>query len=108
MITPLTKDDKLNENALRKLTNFLIDNGVHRVFATGSRGEFWAFSAKEKQRVWEIVVDKAKGRMPVYAGTAAVTTKEAIELTQAAEKAGVDVVSVLTPLLHQSQCRRAL
>ena len=97
MITPLTKDDKLNENALRKLTNYLIDNGVHGVFATGSQGEFWAFSAKEKQRVWEIVVEETKGRVPVYAGTAAVTTKEAIELTQAAEKAGVDAVSVLTP-----------
>lgn len=97
MVTPLTKDDKLNEPALRRLTNFLIDNGVHGVFATGSQGEFWAFSAEEKQRVWEIVVEETNGRVPVYAGTAAVTTREAIALTQAAEHAGVNAVSVLTP-----------
>lgn len=97
MVTPLTKDDKLNEPALRRLTNFLIENGVHGVFATGSQGEFWAFSAEEKQRVWEIVVEETNGRVPVYAGTAAVTTREAIALTQAAEHAGVNAVSVLTP-----------
>lgn len=97
MVTPLTSKDELNEPALRKLTNYLIDNGVHGVFATGSQGEFWAFTAQEKKRVWEIVVDETNGRVPVYAGTAAVTTREAIELTIVAEKIGVDAVSVLTP-----------
>jgi 4-hydroxy-tetrahydrodipicolinate synthase len=97
MVTPLTREDELNEKALRRLTNFLVENGVHGVFATGSQGEFWAFSAKEKQRAWEIVVEETNGRVPVYAGTAAVTTREAIALTQAAEKAGADAVSVLTP-----------
>jgi 4-hydroxy-tetrahydrodipicolinate synthase len=97
MVTPLTKDDELNEDALRRLTNYLIENGVHGVFATGSQGEFWALSEKEKQRVWEVVVDETNGRVPVYAGTAAVTTREAIALTKTAEKVGVDAVSVLTP-----------
>jgi len=97
MVTPLTRDDQLNENALRKLTNYVIENGVHGVFAVGSQGEFWAFSEKEKQRVWEVVVEETNGRVPVYAGTAAVTTREAIALTRTAEKVGVDAVSVLTP-----------
>ncbi len=97
MVTPLTKKDELNEAALRKLTNFLVTNGVHGVFATGSQGEFWAFSADEKKRAWEIVVEETAGRVPVYAGTAAVTTREAIALTQTAERVGVDAVSVLTP-----------
>jgi len=97
LVTPLTGKDELNINALRRLTNFVIENGVHGVFATGSQGEFWAFSAEEKQRVWEAVVEETNRRVPVYAGTAAVTTREAIQLTQAAEKAGVDAVSVLTP-----------
>jgi 4-hydroxy-tetrahydrodipicolinate synthase len=75
----------------------LIDGGSHAVFAIGSQGEFWAFSADEKRRVWEIVVDEAAGRVPVYGGSAAVTTRQAIELTHLAEQAGVDAVSVLTP-----------
>ncbi len=97
MVTPLTEADNINESALRKLTNFLIKNGVHGVFAIGSQGEFWAFTAEEKQQVWEIVAEETNGRVPVYAGTAAVTTREAINLTQRAEAIGVDAVSVLTP-----------
>jgi len=97
MVTPLTAQDEINERALRRLTDHLIGGGCHAVFAVGSQGEFWAFSASEKQRIWEIVVDEAAGRVPVYAGSAAVTTREAIALTRLAEKAGVDAVSVLTP-----------
>lgn len=97
MVTPLTRTDELNEPALRKLTNYLIENGVHGVFATGSQGEFWAFTAEEKRRVWEIVVEETNRRVPVYVGTAAITTREAIALTQTAEKVGADAVSVLTP-----------
>lgn len=97
MVTPLTADDKINEPALRRLTNYLIESRVHGLFAMGSQGEFWAFSADEKQRVWEIVVEETNKRVPVYAGTAAITTREAVTLTSLAEKAGVDAVSVLTP-----------
>ncbi len=97
MVTPLTREEELNESALRRLTNYLIENGVHGVFATGSQGEFWAFSAGEKERIWEIVVEETNGRVPVYVGTAAVTTREAIALTRTAERIGADAVSVLTP-----------
>lgn len=97
LVTPLTRDDEIDEVALRKLTHYAITGGVHGLFATGSQGEFWAFSAEEKQRVWEIVVDETAHRVPVYAGTAAVTTREAIQLTCTAEKVGADAVSVLTP-----------
>jgi len=97
MVTPLTPDDEINELALRKLTNYLIEGGVHGLFPTGSQGEFWALSADEKRRVWEVVVEGTNGRLPVYAGTAAITTRETITLTRLAEKAGVDAVSILTP-----------
>jgi len=97
MVTPLRPNQELNEPALRKLTRRLIDGGVQGLFAIGSQGEFWAFTAKEKQRVWEVVVQETAGKIPVYGGTAAVTTREAVELTQLAEKCGVDAVSVLTP-----------
>jgi 4-hydroxy-tetrahydrodipicolinate synthase len=97
MVTPLTADEEINEKALRRLTNHLIDGKVHGVFAVGSQGEFWALSHDEKRRVWETVVDEARGRVPVYAGTVGVTTRETIELTRLAEKAGVDAVSILTP-----------
>ncbi len=97
MVTPLTGDQKLNISALRQLTHYLIEGGVHGLFATGSQGEFWALVEEEKRRVWETVVEETNDKVPVYAGTAAPSTRETIALTQLAQKAGVDAVSVLTP-----------
>ncbi|MCX8116662.1 MAG: 4-hydroxy-tetrahydrodipicolinate synthase [Desulfobacterota bacterium] len=97
MVTPITKDGKLNESALRRLTNYLIEGGVHGLFPVGSQGEFYALTFEEKKRIIEIVVDETRGRVPVYAGTGAITTREAVALTQMAEAAGVQAVSVLTP-----------
>jgi 4-hydroxy-tetrahydrodipicolinate synthase len=97
MVTPMTADEQVNEESLRRLTNHLIEGKVHGVFAVGSQGEFWALTPDEKRRVWETVVDETRGRVPVYGGTVGVTTRETIELTRLAEKAGVDAVSILTP-----------
>lgn len=96
IVTPL-KDDELNEPALRRTVDYLVGAGVHGIFATGSQGEFWALSAAEKRRVWEVTLEQAAGRVPVYAGTGASTTREAIQLTRMAEQVGVQAVSVLTP-----------
>ena len=97
MVTPMTADEQLNDRSLRRLTNHLIEGKVHGVFAGGSQGESWALTHDEKRRVWETVVDETRGRVPVYAGTVGQTTRETIELTQLAEKAGIDAVSILTP-----------
>lgn len=96
MATPLTTDGELAEDALRQLTCYLIEGGVHGLFATGSQGEFWALTPDEKQRVWEIVMEKADGRVSVYAGTGAVTTREVMELNRRAEEIGVDAISIIT------------
>lgn len=98
LITPLTSDGKLNEKALKKLLNFTIDGGVHGVFVLGTTGEFYGLSPEEKREIMQITMDEVKGRVPVYAGTAAITTKESVLLTQIAEECKVDAVSILTPM----------
>ncbi len=97
MVTPVTKEGKINEMALRKLTRYLIEGGVHGLFPVGSQGEFYALTFEEKKKIVEIVIDETNGRVPVYVGTGAVTTREAIALTQMAESAGASAVSVITP-----------
>jgi 4-hydroxy-tetrahydrodipicolinate synthase len=97
MVTPLDEKEELNEAALRQLVNYLIEGGVHGLFPIGSQGEFYAFTPEEKRRLWEIVVEEARGRVPVYAGTGAVTTRQVMELNKIAEDVGIDAVSVLTP-----------
>jgi 4-hydroxy-tetrahydrodipicolinate synthase len=97
MVTPFNTNEGINEPALRKLVNHLLEGGVHGLFPTGSQGEFYALNSDEKQNIWEIVVDETQGRVPVYAGTGAITTREVIILNHLAEEAGVSAVSVLTP-----------
>jgi len=97
MVTPFTKSLEVNEPALRRLVNHCIDGGVHGVFAVGSQGEFWALTPDEKRRIWDVVVEETRGRVPVYGGTVGVTTRETIALTRLAKDAGVDAVSILTP-----------
>jgi len=97
MVTPFTKNLEVNEPALRRLVNHCIEGGVHGVFAVGSQGEFWALTPDEKRRIWEVVVEETRGRVPVYGGTVGVTTRDTIALTRLAKDAGVDAVSILTP-----------
>ena len=97
MVTPVTSEGKINVGALRKLTNHLIEGGVHGLFPVGTQGEFYALTPEEKKKVMEVVVEETKGRVPVYAGTGAVTTREAVSLTKMAEAIGVNAVSVITP-----------
>ncbi|OGP76802.1 MAG: 4-hydroxy-tetrahydrodipicolinate synthase [Deltaproteobacteria bacterium RBG_16_49_23] len=104
MVTPITSEGKINVEALRKLTNYLIEGEVHGLFPVGSQGEFYALTFEEKKRIIEVVVDETRGRVPVYAGTGAITTREAIALTKMAEAAGVSAVSVLTPFfIHPNE-----
>ena len=97
MVTPIDKTGRINEAALRKLTNHLIDGGVHGLFPVGSQGEFFALTFEQKKETIRIVVDETRGRVPVYAGTGAVTTREAIETTKMAQDMGVNAASILTP-----------
>ena len=98
VITPLTGEGKFNERAMHKLINYLIDGGVHGLFITGTTGEFYGFSVEEKREIFQVTMEVVKGRIPVYAGTNGITTRESVMLTQLAEDCGIDAVSVLTPM----------
>ncbi len=97
MVTPIDEAGRINERALRKLVNHLIEGGVHGLFPIGSQGEFFSLTPEEKKNVLKIVINETAGRGPVYAGTGAVTTREAVELTRMARDLGVSAVSVITP-----------
>lgn len=97
IVTPFHADETINEQALRQIVDYLIDNGVHGLFPVGSQGEFFALTIDEKKRVMDIVLNQAAGRVVVMPGTGAVTTRESVELTRYAEAAGADAVSAITP-----------
>lgn len=104
VVTPLTAEGKINEPMLRKMVNYLIEGGVHGLFPLGTTGEFYAFTEEEHLRILEIVVDETKGRVPVYGGANHITTRQTIRLVELCQKAGVDAVSILTPMfISQTQ-----
>lgn len=101
MATPFFEDESINEAELRNHTERLIASGVHALFCLGTNGEFYAMNYEEKLRVIEIVVDQNKGRLPVYAGTGCVSTRDTIQLTQKAKELGADCASIICPYYAQ-------
>jgi 4-hydroxy-tetrahydrodipicolinate synthase len=97
MVTPIDETGRINEASVRKLVNHLIDGGVHGLFPVGSQGEAFSLTFEQKKEVIRIVIAETRGRVPVYAGTGAVTTREAIETTKMAQDLGISAVSVITP-----------
>jgi 4-hydroxy-tetrahydrodipicolinate synthase len=95
--TPFTDDGEVNESGLRKLTDYVIEGGVHGIMTCGGTGEFPHLSREEKRFVTSVVADQAGGRVPVIAGTAACSTREAILLSQEAKEAGAAAVIVTAP-----------
>ena len=98
VVTPLTSAGKFSEPAMRKLINYLIDGGVHGLFITGTTGEFYGLTPEEKRAIYQVTLDETRGRVPIYAGTNGITTRESVMLTQLAEECGLDAVSILTPM----------
>src|SRR6202051_4578252 len=91
--TPMQANEDLDLPRLRWFLDHLISAGVHGVFVLGTNSEFYAMDEREKQEVIATAVSHVRKRVPVYAGTGAETTREAIRLTKLAEREGAAGVS---------------
>ena len=100
LITPF-KNDKLDTENYIKLINFHIENGTNGLVPAGTTGESPTLSHDEHQKVIELCIKEAKGKIPVIAGTGSNSTAEAVELTKHAEKAGADGALVVTPYYNK-------
>jgi len=97
VVTPFTAGHELDLPRLKTHIDFMLSHGVHGIFVLGTTGEFYSLDEREKQSVIATAVAHVNGRLPVYAGTGAETTREVIRLTNMAEREGVRGVSVITP-----------
>src|SRR2546427_3140327 len=95
--TPMQANEDLDLPRFKWFLGHLIHEGVHGVFVLGTNSEFYALDEREKQEVIATTVSHVGRRVPVFAGTGAESTREAVRLTQMAEREGVDGVSVITP-----------
>ncbi len=102
MLTPLDAEGRLDIDALNSHVDFLIEGGAHGLFPLGTAGEFALLSKDERLRVIEVVVDRADGRVPVYAGVADPSTNNAIEYAKAAKDFGADAVVATSPYYYKT------
>lgn len=90
LVSPINDTGTVKQDVLVKLCNDLIDSGVHGLTALGSTGEFAYLTGEQRRLIVEIVVGAAGGRVPVVAGVAATTTREAVLQAKTYEAMGCD------------------
>ena len=100
LITPF-KDNNLDEENYIKLINFHLENNTNGLVPAGTTGESPTLSHKEHEKVIELCIKEANGKVPVIAGTGSNSTEEAVALTKHAEKAGADGALVVTPYYNK-------
>ena len=100
LVTPF-KDGLVDEDAMRGHIDWQIENGTHGLVPVGTPGESPTLSHAEHERVVELCVDAAGGRVPVIAGAGSNSTAEAIGFARHAETVGADALLVVTPYYNK-------
>ncbi|MBI5587856.1 MAG: 4-hydroxy-tetrahydrodipicolinate synthase [Deltaproteobacteria bacterium] len=100
LVTPF-RDGNIDEAGLRKLIEFQIENGIDGLVPCGTTGESATLTYEEHDRVIELTIEIAAGRVPVIAGTGSNSTAETILLTKHAKAAGADAALLITPYYNK-------
>ncbi|WP_321421421.1 4-hydroxy-tetrahydrodipicolinate synthase [uncultured Methanobacterium sp.] len=103
MVTPFTRDDKVDEEGMRENMNYLLERGVNGLLAAGTTGESATITHQEQKKMMEILVDEVKGKAAAVAGAGSNSSKEALDLVKYAEDIGADYALVITPYYNKPQ-----
>lgn len=101
LVTPMTEDGKIDEQAIRRLIEWHLEQGTSAIVAVGTTGESATLDELEHCKVIHQIVEFCGGRIPVIAGTGANSTTEAINLTNCAKQAGADACLLVTPYYNK-------
>jgi 4-hydroxy-tetrahydrodipicolinate synthase len=101
MVTPFTRDGAIDEPALRRFVDFQIEGGVDMLLPCGTTGEGATLENDEAERVLSIVLDQAKGRVPVIFGAGSNATKKAVQATERAKQLGAQGVLSVGPYYNK-------
>ena len=100
ILTPLTPDEEVDTGSLRRLVNYLIDSGVHGIWAAGTTGEFAALSDKQRLTCVDTIVEETRGRVPVIANISAASTRTAVILGEQVRESGLDGIAATPPYYY--------
>ncbi len=98
ILTPIDENELIDETKLREQVDYVIEGGVLGILAFGSNGEFYVIEEDEMERGLKIMVDQAAGRVPVYFGIGAISTKKCVRLAKMAVENGAAGISILQPM----------
>ncbi|HTK81497.1 MAG TPA: 4-hydroxy-tetrahydrodipicolinate synthase [Bacteroidota bacterium] len=101
LVTPFDSRGQIDQKTLRKLVEFQIRNGVEALLPTGTTGESVTLTDVEQARVVEIVVDQARGRVPVIAGAGSNSTSKAIAMARTMIAVGADGILSVGPYYNK-------
>ncbi|AKH21634.1 4-hydroxy-tetrahydrodipicolinate synthase [Sedimenticola thiotaurini] len=101
LVTPMQEDGSVDENSLRDLVEWHVEQGTDAIVAVGTTGESATLDETEHCEVIRQVVEFTAKRLPVIAGTGANSTTEAIQLTRCAKEAGADGCLLVTPYYNK-------
>ena len=103
ILTPMDPvDESIDLAEFRNQIERMIAGGVHGIFPFGTNGEGYILSLEEKEQLLEAAVDQVKGRVPVYAGSGCISTRDTIYMSKRAEALGADALSIITPSFAQA------
>ena len=86
ILTPIDENERIDEEKLRSQVDYVIEGGVLGILAFGSNGEFYMVEEDEMERGLEIMISQSNGRVPVYFGIGAISTKKCVRLAKMAIK----------------------
>lgn len=101
LITPMDDQGRVDEAAMQKFVQWQIDEGTDGVVPVGTTGESPTVTHGEHERVIDLTIEVARGKVPVIAGAGSNNTEEAISLTRHAKAAGADAALVVTPYYNK-------
>ncbi|MFG0214478.1 dihydrodipicolinate synthase family protein [Brevibacillus porteri] len=101
IVTPFTNDYEVDYKRLTELCDWLIQEGVDGLVPSGSLGEYATMTGEERAKVIHTVIAAAKGRVPVVVGSAAPSTRQAVEWVQFSKDAGAAGVMALPPINYK-------
>jgi len=100
LVTPF-KNGQINEGKIRELVQFQLQNGTDGLVPCGTTGESPTLTEEEKYRLFEIVIEEAKGKATVVAGTGTNDTASSIKATKRAKAMGADAALIITPYYNK-------
>jgi dihydrodipicolinate synthase/N-acetylneuraminate lyase len=98
IVTPFHADGRIDEAAFRRVVEWMINpSRVTGIVVGGCTGEFWSMTVEERKQLFKLCVDAVAGRVPVIAGTGAITLSDTIEMTRHARQVGCAGAMIMPP-----------